>query len=109
VARLKDEGSRPILMRLIDGTGISARPTEVRIGCATALAQVSSQDSQTVVKFARTLLGDREPAVRAEAALAIGYAGGVAVVPELEPGLFDKDPAVQLAAAKAILVATRPR
>jgi HEAT repeat protein len=109
VARLKDEGSRPSLMRLIDGTGISARPTEVRIGCATALAQVSSQDSQTVVKFARTLLGDREPAVRAEAALAIGYAGGVAVVPELEPGLFDKDPAVQLAAAKAILVATRPR
>lgn len=109
VARLKDEGSRPILMRLIDGTGISARPTEVRIGCALALAQVSPQDQAAVMKFARTLLADRDPAVRSQAVLALGYAGGAAAVPELEPGLFDQNPSVQLAAAKAILVASAPR
>jgi ribosomal protein S9 len=60
VARLNDEASRAILMRLVDGTGISARPTEVRIGCALALAQISPSDRPAVVKFARTLLRDRD-------------------------------------------------
>jgi HEAT repeat protein len=109
VGRLRDDGSRPILMRLIDGTGISARPTEVRICCAAALAQISPADGASVVKFARTLLQDREPAVRAQAAIAMGAAGGPAVVPELEGLLMDRFPQVQLAAAKAILTATAPR
>jgi HEAT repeat protein len=106
VSRLRDEGSRAILMRLIDGTGISARPTEVRICCAAALAQISPSDAGSVTKFARTLLQDREPAVRAQAAVALGMAGGQAVVPELEAMLLDPFPQVQLAAAKAILAAT---
>jgi apolipoprotein N-acyltransferase len=106
VGRLRDDGSRPILMRLIDGTGISARPTEVRICCAAALAQISPSDRPSVVKFARTLLQDREPSVRAQAAIAMGTAGGPAVVPELEGLLMDRFPQVQLAAAKAILAAT---
>jgi HEAT repeat protein len=109
VGSLKDDGSRAILMRLIDGTGISARPTEVRICCAVALAQISPQDAQAVVKFSRTLLKDREASVRAQAALALAYAGGPPVVPEIEPLLFDQAPSVQLAAAKGILAATAPR
>ena len=108
VARLKDEGSRPILMRLIDGTGISARPTEIRIVCASALGQISVQDASAVTRFARTLVKDREAAVRAEAALALGYSSGAMAVPELEPMLFDPSPSVQLAAAMAIVVATAP-
>jgi apolipoprotein N-acyltransferase len=108
VARLRDDGSRPILMRLIDGTGISARPTEVRVCCAAALAQISPADGAAVTKFARTLLQDREPAVRAQAAIALGAAGGPGVVPELEAMLLDSYPQVQLAAAKAILAATEP-
>jgi HEAT repeat protein len=109
VGRLRDDGSRPILMRLIDGTGISARPTEVRICCAAALAQISPSDGPSVAKFARTLLQDREPSVRAQAAVALGAAGGPAVVPELEGLLLDRFPQVQLAAAKAILAATAAR
>ena len=109
VGRLRDDGSRPILMRLIDGTGISARPTEVRICCAAALAQISPSDGPSIAKFARTLLQDREPSVRAQAAIALGAAGGPAVVPELEGLLMDRYPQVQLAAAKAILAATGPR
>ncbi|RLS46172.1 MAG: apolipoprotein N-acyltransferase [Planctomycetota bacterium] len=108
VARLKDEGSRPILMRLIDGTGISARPTEIRIVCASALAQISVQDANAVTRFARTLVKDREASVRAEAALALGYSSRAMAVPELEPMLFDPSPSVQLAAALAIVVATAP-
>jgi HEAT repeat protein len=61
-----------------------------------------------VTKFARTLLQDREPAVRAQAAIALGAAGGPGVVPELEAMLLDSYPQVQLAAAKAILAATEP-
>ena len=109
VARLRDDGSRAILMRLIDGTGISARPTEVRIGCAVALAQISPQDAQAVIKFARTLVKDREPVVRAQAALALALAGGAAVVPEIEPMMLDPDPTVQLAVAKGLLAATGSR
>lgn len=109
VARLRDDGSRAILMRLIDGTGISARPTEVRICCASALARISPSDAPSVVKFARTLLQDREPAVRAQAAIALGEAGGATVLPELEGLLLDRYPQVQLAAAKAILAATAAR
>lgn len=109
VGRLRDDGSRPILMRLIDGTGISARPTEVRICCAAALAQISPSDGPSVAKFARTLLQDREPSVRAQAVVALGAAGGPAVVPELEGLLLDRFPQVQLAAAKAILAATSAR
>jgi HEAT repeat protein len=109
VARLRDDGSRAILMRLIDGTGISARPTEVRICCASALAKISPSDGPAVVKFARTLLQDREPAVRAQAAIALGEAGGPTVLPELEGLLLDRYPQVQLAAAKAILAATAAR
>ena len=105
----RSDGSRAILMRLIDGTGISARPTEVRICCASALAQISPSDRPAVVKFARTLLQDREPAVRSEAVLALGYAGGAAVMPELQALLLDPTPPVQLAAAKAILAATAGR
>jgi HEAT repeat protein len=96
-------------MRLVDGTGISARPTEVRIGCALALAQISPSDRPAVVKFARTLLRDRETPVRSQAVLALGTAGGEGVVPEIEPMLLDKDPAVQLSAARALLLATAPR
>ena len=109
VARLNDEASRAILMRLVDGTGISARPTEVRIGCALALAQISPTDRPAVVKFARTLLRDRETPVRSQAVLALGTAGGEGVVPEIEPMLLDKDPAVQLSAARALLLATAGR
>jgi apolipoprotein N-acyltransferase len=109
VARLKDDGSRAILMRLIDGTGISARPTEVRIGCALALAETSPQDAQAVIRFARTLAKDREPVVRAQAALALAYAGGAAAVPEIEPMLLDPDPTVQLAVAKGLIFATSGR
>jgi HEAT repeat protein len=109
VARLRDDGSRAILMRLIDGTGISARPTEVRIGCAVALAQISPEDAQAVVRFARTLAKDREPVVRAQAGLALAMAGGAAAVPEIEPMLLDPDPTVQLAVAKGLLAATGGR
>jgi HEAT repeat protein len=96
-------------MRLVDGTGISARPTEVRICCASALAEISPSDRPSVVKFARTLLQDREPAVRAQAAIALGAAGGATAVPELQGLLLDRYPQVQLAAAKAILAATDGR
>ena len=41
--------------------------------------------------------------------LALGYAGGAAVLPELQALLLDPTPPVQLAAAKAILAATAGR
>ena len=46
---------------------------------------------------------------RSEAVLALGYAGGAAVMPELQALLLDPTPPVQLAAAKAILAATAGR
>ncbi len=107
--RLKDDGSRAILMRLIDATGISARPTEVRIGCAVALAQISPQDRPAVGRMGRVYLNDRESTVRGQAALAVAWALGPAGVTDLQRVLFDRDPTVQLVAAKAILVATAPR
>lgn len=105
--RLKDDGSRAILMRLIDASGVSARPTEVRIVCAAALAQISTVDAPQIIKIARVYIQDREPDVRGQAALAYAWAGGPAAVPDLQRLLFDQDPSVQLAAAKAILIATR--
>jgi hypothetical protein len=107
--RLKDDGSRAILMRLIDATGISARPTEVRIGCAVALAQISPTDRPAVARMGRVYLNDRESSVRGQAALAVAWALGPAGVSDLQRLLFDRDPSVQLVAAKAILVATAPR
>jgi HEAT repeat protein len=57
----------------------------------------------------RVYLNDRESSVRGQAALAVAWALGPAGVSDLQRLLFDRDPSVQLVAAKAILVATAPR
>jgi len=107
--RLKDEGSRPMLIRLIDASGESARPAEIRLTAAGALAELGPQDRAQIGKLAAAYIRDRDPIVRGQAALALVRASGSASLPELERMLFDPDAMVQLAAAKAVMIATRPR
>ncbi len=107
--RLKDEGSRPMLIRMIDATGESARPAEIRLTAAAALTELGPQDLAQVARLAKAYIRDRDPIVRGQAALALARSQGAQAAPELERMLFDTDPNVQLAAARAILIATRPR
>lgn len=107
--RLHDEGSRPVLVRMITGTGATARPPEVKLLAAVSLAELSPQDNAAIQKLAEGYIGDRMAEVRAQAALALAWSMGPAAVATLERMLFDPEPSVQLTAAKAILVATRAR
>ncbi|MBL9140477.1 MAG: HEAT repeat domain-containing protein, partial [Phycisphaerae bacterium] len=107
--RLKDGGCRPMLIRLIDATGESSRPAEIRLTAAASLAELGPQDSGQIARLANAYIRDRDPIVRGQAALALARAQGPQAVPELEKMLFDADPMVQLASAKAVLIATRPR
>lgn len=107
--RLKDEGSRPMLIRLIDATGESARPAEIRLTAAASLTELGPQDFGQVARLAKAYIRDRDPIVRGQAALALARSQGPPAAAELERMLFDTDPNVQLATARAILIATRPR
>ncbi len=106
--RLHDEGSRPMLVRLIGAIGESARPAEIRLTAAASLAELGVQDHVQIARLSRAYIRDRDPIVRGQAALALGRSEGRAAVPDLERMLFDSDPSVQLAAAKSVLIATSP-
>lgn len=106
--RLHDDGSRPMLVRLIDATGESARPAEIRVTAAASLAELGIQDHKEIARLSKAYIRDHDAVVRGQAALALARSEGPAAVLELEKMMFDANPSVQLAAAKSVLIATRP-
>jgi HEAT repeat protein len=105
IGRLKDGRSRPMLERLVEADGTSARPNEIRLIALEALARLGV-DPTRILPVASSFIAARQPAQRAQAALAIGASGDASALGFVAPLLEDPDPIVRLAAASAILEST---
>ncbi|MDX2116116.1 MAG: HEAT repeat domain-containing protein [Planctomycetota bacterium] len=80
------------------------QPREVRLAAAGALARMGFPDGLYVAEM---YAGDEDPAVRAQAAYVQGEAGKKASLPALEEAMRDPSPLVRVAAAAAVLKATK--
>lgn len=105
IGRLKDGRSRPMLERLVEADGTSARPNEIRLIALEALARLGV-DPTRIVPVASSFLASRQASQRAQAAMAIGASGDPSSLGFVAPLLEDPDPIVRVAAAAAILEAT---
>ncbi len=105
IGRLKDGRSRPMLERLVEADGTSARPNEIRLIALEALARLGV-DPTRIIPVASGFIAARQPAQRAQAALAIGASGDASALGFVAPLLEDPDPVVRVAAAAAILEGT---
>lgn len=76
-------------------------PAEVRIAVATSLARIGLKNGSFIADQYWT---SQTPAVRAQAAFAYGYIGGVSSMAKLDILLEDPDPRVRIAAAAGVLI-----
>lgn len=101
LGRLKDAAYLPTLAEIARREGRDARPAEVRLAAAMAVAMLDPERAPVEVAMAYAASGMF--AVRAQAALSLGWMADPRAVPALERLLRDGNPLVQIAAAASIL------
>ncbi len=99
--RLKDVVAVPTLEGLASGNSPNRQPDEVLLVAATALAEIepSRMPTEIVLKYSSS----QEPSLRAQCAVALGVQGNQLSLGPLAMLLKDRDPLVQIAAARAVL------
>ena len=103
VGGLKDRSSLPMLQRLIDAGGEDMRPMEIRVVAAVACMQIMNPGPEGLGALGLQAARDARPTVRSVAARLLGYFDGPEPSAALSQLLRDREPAVQVAAAAAIL------
>lgn len=107
LGNLKDKSSAKMLIstvEYVDSTDQKSRqPAEMRLGAVAALAQMGYRGGG--LEVAQEYVSDPNPAIRAQAAFALGEIGGGVALRHLEGLLGDSSTAVQLTAANAVLKA----
>ena len=98
-----DRESAGILNNILEASGSLARPVEIRLAAAAALAKLGSGPLLQVYEFASSAATDRDPMIRAQAAATLGSLGGPQAAARLSPLLRDQSPLVQVAAAAGLL------
>ncbi|MFM7133547.1 MAG: HEAT repeat domain-containing protein [Planctomycetota bacterium] len=121
LGRLGDEIARPMLERLVSGSGESKRSAEVRLAAAEALVRLSGGPKAGVsalstgsaataqqatfrmaLAVAREYIADPDPRIRTQVASLLGQIGAMESTALLARLVRDSDPVVQVAAAAGV-------
>ncbi len=103
VGGLRDKSALPMLQRLIDAGGDDTRPMEIRLVAAVACMQIMDPGPEALQALGLQGARDARPPVRSVAARLLGYFRSPEATAALSQLLRDREPAVQVAAAAAIL------
>jgi HEAT repeat protein len=109
--RLRDASVAPDLSNIMRDSSQSARPAEVRMAAAMALAQIDpgrvrnfgGEVGSSAVSVTLLFAESEDYRLRAQAAMTLGVIGDVQTLPQLTRLMSDANPLVQVAAAGAIL------
>lgn len=101
--RIGDQSSGAMLERLVEASGQFARPPEIRLAAAEALASLSLPVRFDLAGIAEEASNRPEPLLRVQAAAVLGSLGGARSMERLSQMLSDPDPAVRVAAAGNLL------
>jgi HEAT repeat protein len=109
--RLRDSSIAPDLSNIMRDSSQRARPAEVRLAAAMALAQIDPARARgsagvggpTAADITLMYIESEDYRLRAQAALTLGVIGDVQTLPQLTRLMSDANPLVQVAAAGAIL------
>ena len=107
VGETEDRGARDHLIGLWNGKGPLERPLEVRLIAGASLARIGEENLEPIYQVCGMASRDQSPAIRAQAAATLGWAGGPQARTALTPLLDDPAPMVRLTAAAAYLRASR--
>lgn len=103
LGELRDEGAKPMLVRILSASGDQERPLEVRIAAAKALLQLDAPQPEGLLRVLFRGLADDDPRRRLQAVTAIAAAEGPEVESALASLVDDPDPMVAIIAAGAII------
>lgn len=99
LARVGDQSSVPMLERLVMASGNSARPPEIRLAAAQAIAELGARTQIDLVALASNAARSPDPLIRMQAASLLGRLGGAAARSELASMLADPAESVRVTAA----------
>lgn len=103
LARVGDQSSVPMLERLIMASGTSARPPEIRLAAAQAIAELGARTQIDLLALASNAARAPDPLVRMQAASVLGRLGGSAAESVLASMLSDPVESVRVTAAGNLL------
>ena len=109
LAELGDAGAKGMLVRLVEAPGNQARPPEIRLAAATALARLGLREPAPYLRLASEYGVSPDPAVRAQVAALLGFVPcetGDAMLANL---MQDQSSLVRLAAAGSVVRLTSSR
>ena len=99
LARVGDQSSVPMLERLIMASGNSARPPEIRLAAAQAIAELGARTQIDLLALASNAARSPDPLVRMQAASVLGRLGGSVAEATLATMLSDPVESVRVTAA----------
>lgn len=102
-SRLHDQGSLPMLQRLVEADGGDIRPIEIRLFAAIAACKIMQSPPIGLAGLGVSCSHDPNVRVRTLAAKLLGVVGGADTESVLSRLLRDREPEVQVAAAGSIL------
>ena len=103
LASLKDEGARQMLVRLVEAPSDEARPPEIRLAAAEAIAQLGANDPKPLIRLASEYQESPDAATRAQVASLLSAADDATAMAMLTDLMGDPDALVRLAAAGSLL------
>ncbi len=103
LARVGDQSSVPMLERLVMASGTSARPPEIRLAAAQAIAELGARTQIDLLALASNAARSPDPLVRMQAASVLGRLGGSAAESALASMLSDPVESVRVTAAGNLL------
>lgn len=103
LARVGDHSAVPMLERLIMASGTSARPPEIRLAAAQAIAELAARTQIDLLALASSAARSPDPLVRMQAASVLGRLGGSAAETALAMMLSDPVESVRVTAAGNLL------
>ncbi len=107
LARIQDHSSSSMLERLVQAGGDSARPPEIRLAAAQALAELKAPTQLDLSAIASQAATASDPLLRMQATAVLGQLGTPAAQSLLAAMLSDPAEAVRVSAAGNLLRATR--
>lgn len=103
LARVGDQSAAPMMERLVDASGTSARPPEIRLAAAQSLAELKVSARSNLGALGAQFASSPDHFLRVQAAILLGRVGGPGSVQILSALLSDPDDSVRIAAAAGLL------